>query len=103
MAPVRFTVLAPKAAALGIRNFRDLDHQGFPTGFKNKLRFYPHQLESFCVFAIKSAYATKIKRLCHKNYQCLCHLNSFRCNLQQLESFCGFAINRDYAIKILEN
>jgi len=34
---------------------------------KNKLRCYPQQLESFCVFAIKSAYAIKIKRLCHKN------------------------------------
>ena len=32
----------------------------------NKLRCYPQQLESFCVFAIKSAYAIKIKRLCHK-------------------------------------
>ena len=31
----------------------------------NKLRCYPQQLESFCVFAIKSAYAIKIKRLCH--------------------------------------
>ena len=30
---------------------------------KNKLRCYPQQLESFCGFAIKSAYAIKIKRL----------------------------------------
>ena len=42
-----------------------------PTGKKNKLRCYPQQLESFCAFAIKSAFA---KRLCHKNYsKCLCH------------------------------
>ena len=34
---------------------------------KNKLRRYPQQLDSFCAFAIKSAYAIKIKRLCHKH------------------------------------
>jgi len=34
---------------------------------KSKLRCYPQQLESFCVFAIKKAYDIKIKRLCHKN------------------------------------
>ena len=34
---------------------------------KNKMNTcYPQQLESFCIFAIKSAYAIKIKRLCHK-------------------------------------
>ena len=33
---------------------------------KNNLRCYPQQLESFCVFATKSAYAIRIKRLCHK-------------------------------------
>ena len=33
----------------------------------NKLRCYPQQLESFCGFVIKSVYAIKIKRLCHKN------------------------------------
>ena len=37
---------------------------------KNKLRCYPQQLESFCVLAIKSAYAIKIKRLCcHQKYR----------------------------------
>ena len=46
-----------------------LDTHGF---VKNKLRCYPQQLESFCIFAIKSAYAIKIKRLCHK-MKCLCH------------------------------
>ena len=34
---------------------------------KNKLRCYPQQLESLYVFAIKSAYAIKMKRSCHKN------------------------------------
>ena len=33
------------------------------------LRCYPQQLESFCVFAIKSAYAIKIKCLCHKKHR----------------------------------
>ena len=33
---------------------------------KKKNRCYPQQLESFCMFAIKSAYAVKIKSLCHK-------------------------------------
>ena len=46
-----------------------LDTHGF---VKNKLRCYPQQLESFCIFAIKSAYAIKIERLCHK-MKCLCH------------------------------
>jgi len=36
------------------------------SGKKKKLRCYPQQLESFCVFAIKSAYAIKFKRLCNK-------------------------------------
>ena len=36
-------------------------------GYDNKFRCYPQQLESFCVFAKKSAYAIKIQRLCHKN------------------------------------
>ena len=39
----------------------------------NKLRCYPQQFESFCVFAIKSAYTIKIKRLCHLKKKCLCH------------------------------
>ena len=51
--------------------FQELVHIKFPDEWQswcleNKLRCCPQQLESFCGFAIKSAYAIKIKRLCHK-------------------------------------
>ena len=43
----------------------------FVSSRKNKLRYYPQQLESFCVFAIKikRLYAIKIKCLCQKKHR----------------------------------
>ena len=45
-------------------------------GHKNEFRCYPQQLESFRVCTMKSAYAIKINRSCHKIKR-LCHSNIY--------------------------
>ena len=43
-------------------------HRPLSWAGQHKLRRYPQQLEGFCIFAIKSACAMKIERLCYKKY-----------------------------------